>query len=132
MKLFIKRLLSFFPTPLPVGMQEFETWAKSIRDISGAGLDKVPQDQFKWVLASAVQHLKQTEASVPKRYFVNVIRKGAATQIAGQVFMEVKQKQEAAQKAELEALQAQEAAKLAEATAQQPSVAASDVEPAKA
>jgi hypothetical protein len=92
----LKVLMSFLPSPLPVGMTEFETWAQSIRDIAGPGLENVPQDQFRWVLSSAIQHLKHTESSVPKRYFVHVIRKGAATQIAGAVFMEVKLSQEKA------------------------------------
>jgi hypothetical protein len=123
----LKVLMSFLPSPLPVGMTEFDTWAQSIRDIAGPGLENVPQDQFRWVLASAVQHLKHTESSVPKRYFVNVIRKGAASQIAGQVFMEVKVAQEKAEAEKQAAAKAALETQPAEATA--PTVAASDVKP---
>lgn len=95
----LKYLLSFRATRLPVGLQEFEEWADSIRELVGPGFEQVPQDDFKFVLANAVIHLGSTVSKKPKQYFVQVIRKGGANQVASQIFQDVKLRHEAAVKA---------------------------------
>ena len=107
MKLLFKRLLSFIPVGLPDGMAAFELWADSIIELLPEGLANVPKDDKYFVLASAVQHLGQTQAYMPKHHFVKLMRKAAASQVASQVFLNIKAKQ-------------QEAAKAAELAAQQP------------
>lgn len=106
-----KKVAARFPTKLPVGMTEFNAWADSIIDLAGEFADR---DSMKYALASNVIHMKHTQDSAPKSYFVSVLRKAAANQVASQVFQDVKVKQEEAIKA------AQEAAKnqLVEDTAQ--------------
>lgn len=101
MKLCIKRLLSYIPSNLPLGVAEFETWSTSIIDLLGEGLANVPKDDMQFVLASSIQHLGATKSSVPKNYFVRLVRKAAASQVAGQVFVNIKEKQKAAQEAKL-------------------------------
>ncbi len=108
MKLLIRRLLSYFPTQLPVGLTEFDAWADDIIELAGAFADR---DSMRFVLANQVMHMPPYKSSVPKNQFVRGLRKTACNQIAGQVFQQVKEAQEARRRAE------DEAKKLAEATA---------------
>lgn len=100
----IKRALSYFPSKLPVGVSEYETWANSIIELAGQFADA---DSMKWALNNMVLHLPSTSASVPKNHFVKCLRKSAANQIVSAVTMDIKNKQ----------AEAQAAAKLAEETA---------------
>lgn len=93
MKLIIKRLLSYLPTQLPVGMSQFEAWSDSILELSGEYADR---DSMKFAIASMLIHADARHGSLPKHYFVVRLRKSAANQIASQVFQQVKAKQEAA------------------------------------
>lgn len=92
----IQRLLSYVPSRLPVGMGEFHTWANSIIRLLPKGLENVPDDDKKFVMASAIQRLDPTSNYKSKIYFVKLLHKAAASQIAGQVFVEIKEKQKAA------------------------------------
>jgi thiamine pyrophosphate-dependent acetolactate synthase large subunit-like protein len=96
MKLLVKRLLSYLPTKLPVGLTEFHAWADSIIELSGKYAD---EDSLKFALASMILHIDAKVASISKNYFVNNLRKVAANQVAGQVFQDIKTKQQEAQKA---------------------------------
>lgn len=96
MKLALKRLYSYLPTPLPVGMAEFNTWVDSIIELSGEYADR---DSMAYAIASNLIHLPHTKAKVPKAYFVNTLRKAAANQVASQVFHDIKMKQKAAEDA---------------------------------
>lgn len=107
MKLLLKRILSYFPTPLPVGLTQFDTWADSIIELSGEYADR---DSMRFAIASMVIHSDANRGSVPKNSFVRKLRKSAANQVASQVFQDVKAKQEAIlQAAKLAAAQQQEA-----------------------
>lgn len=103
------QLRGLFPSRLPTGVTEFNAWADSIA--STYRLPTADQDSVRFSLASQIMHLGPTADSKPKYYFVRAIRAGAAKQIAGNAFYEIKSKHQAAQKA----------AQAAEATA--PSVA---------
>lgn len=97
-------LLSYLPTPLPIGMTEFHEWAKSIVSLLPSGFDNVTYDEKEWVLATAIIHLDATKSKVPKQYFIRLLHKGASSQVAGQIFQDIKNKQlEAKKAAELEA-----------------------------
>jgi hypothetical protein len=103
---------------LPTGMTEFENWAKSIIAMT----DLPDNDSMRFALASAIWGLKPHEGHVPLEYFAEVLIKGAASQVAGQVLQDLKAKQQA----EIEAAKAAATAKAAEETA------ASYVPPAEA
>jgi len=101
MKLTVKRLFSLIPTPLPVGMTQFEEWSESIIELSGNYADT---DSLKFAMASMILHLGAQRSRVPKNHFVQSLRKVAANQVASQVFQDIKVKQqEAAAKQQAEA-----------------------------
>lgn len=103
---FIRKLLSYIPTSLPVGMTEFVEWSDSIIELSGKFAD---EDSMRWAISNMIMHLPSTKATASKNYFVQCLRKTAANQIAGQIFVDIKEKQAAAQKAAEAAQQPQQA-----------------------
>lgn len=107
----VKKFLSLFPTKLPVGMTEFETWSDSIIELAEEFADR---DSMKFAIASMVIHLDAVRDSAPKNLFVKKLHKTAANQVASQVFQDIKNKQQAAQKAALEAQKAEDTAKVQE------------------
>lgn len=111
MRMLIKRILSRLSSPLPVGMVEFEEWSDAIIELLPKGLESVPREDKQFVLASSIQHLGQNKSRVPLHYFVSLMHKAASSQIAGQIFTNIKE----AQKTRL--AEALAAAKLAEDTA---------------
>lgn len=94
-KKFFRKLSFFFPTRLPNGMTEFETWAKDIIDTYN--LPDNPSVRFAF--ASQILHSGATEAYRPKRYFVLLTLKGMSNQIAHGVMQDLKAKQQAAEEA---------------------------------
>lgn len=103
-KLAFNLLLAYIPTPLPIGMEEFNVWAKSV-----LALTNLPDnDSTRFALASTIPHQKAERFRVPKILFANMLQKSAANQIGGAVMHELKEKQRLAI----------EAAKAAEVTAQ--------------
>lgn len=102
-KLFIAHLLAYLPSRLPIGMEEFDGWAKSVLDLTNLP----DNDSTRFALASTIAHQAHERFRIPKILFANMLQKSAANQIGGAVMHELKEKQKAAQ----------EAAKQAEATA---------------
>ncbi len=96
-KRFYNQVRGFFPSPLPTGVSEFNSWVDSIAYTYQ--LPTSDQDSLRFSLASQVMHLGPTVASKPKYYFALALRAGAAKQIAGNAFYEVKQNQAARQAA---------------------------------
>lgn len=88
-----EKLLSYIPRSLPVGMQEFETWAESVLRLAGKYADEA---SMKFALATMILHADSKNGALSKHYFVNRLRKVAANQVASQVFQDIKTKQEAA------------------------------------
>jgi len=117
MRLFLKRLLAYVPTKLPVGMTEMTVWMDSIIELSGQFAD---QDSMRFAIASILIHADSSKGALPKHYFISRLRKSAANQVASQVFQDIKTKQQEAQAAA--------AAKPVEATTQ-PSVVANETPP---
>jgi len=102
----IKTILSYLPSKLPTGNTRYTAWLNEVTDLAGPIADV---DSMQWVISNEVMRLASTKDRAPKAYFVKVLRKYAANQLAANKVMELKTKQQ----------EAQNAAKLAEATAQQ-------------
>lgn len=87
---FFRRLLAFFPTKLPSGLQEFDMWAEDIIDLYQAPNN----DSVKFTLAVMVLHLDSTTAYKPKEYFGRSLFKGMANQVVSQIIQDLKTKQQ--------------------------------------
>lgn len=98
----IKLFRSLFPSKLPVGMEEFEAWAQDFEQTFS--LPTKDKDTVRFVLTTAIMHLGPQVAHKSKVYFYLTLRAGAAKQVAGAVFHDIKlRQQEAARKAQEEA-----------------------------
>ena len=85
--------LSYIARRLPVGMTEFEAFAKRIIKQAGQFAD---EDSMKYALASQIIH--SSHPRLPDQYFIRSLEKAAANQVASQVFQDIKNKQLEAQK----------------------------------
>lgn len=94
-KLFFTKIYFLFPTPLPIGMAEFDTWAKSILTTYGWP----DNDSFRFTLAAMVVNQGQTTKYKSKHFFSLAIHSAAAKQIAGEYFRQLKERQMAEAKA---------------------------------
>lgn len=111
MRRLLKRILSYYPTAMPITMTQFNTWLDSILELAGPIADK---DSLEWVISNEIMRLAPGRDRVPKHLFVKLLRKYAANQFAANKVLELKLKQEEANRAaQAEALRQQ-----AEATAQ--------------
>lgn len=85
------KFVGLFPSALPQGAQEFDSWADSI-----ASTYKLPtndSDSIKFTLSTIIMHLGPQTAYKAKYYFVTVLRAAAAKQVAAAKFYEIKTKQ---------------------------------------
>lgn len=98
MKRYVNFVLSFLPTALPVGMTEFNAWANNIVELTGPIADK---DSLIWVASQEIMRMPPGKSRVPKRTFVNILRKFAANQLAAAKVNEIKEAQEADRQAAL-------------------------------
>lgn len=87
---FFSKLKTFFPSPLPVGMAEFDVWSQSIID----AYVLPDNDSTRFALATMILHAGSSEAYKPKRFFGLCVKKSMANQIAGGVMQDLKKKQE--------------------------------------
>lgn len=92
LRLITLRFLSRFSTKLPVGVTEFDAWADSIIELSGPYADR---DSMRFAIASILIHADSKFGALPKKFFIDRLRKSAANQIASQVFQDIKAKQAA-------------------------------------
>lgn len=88
----IDKVRAFFPSPVPQGVSEFESWAKSIIDL----YEFPDNDSVRFALATMILHSGPTAAYTSKRYFALMVKAGAAKQVASQVFQDIKTRQLAA------------------------------------
>lgn len=102
MKKLLSKVKSYFPSPLPKGMAEFEIWSNEIIQLSGNLADEM---SIKFALASMLMHLGPSKSkyqtqfgSVPKNHFVQGLLASAAKQVSQQKFQDIKQAQIDAQK----------------------------------
>lgn len=96
LKLSLKRLLAKIPSRLPQGLTEFEAWVDDIYEMSGTVMTR---DSVRFALATTIINLPPTASRRPKAYFIQVLQKGAASEVSAYVFHDIKQKQKAAQEA---------------------------------
>lgn len=88
----LKQLVSYFPTVIPTGMTQFNTYLDSIVELTGPIADA---DSMKWVISNEIMRLSPGRDRIAKAFFVKSLRKYAANQLAASVVMELKTKQEA-------------------------------------
>ncbi len=81
-----KHTRGFFPSALPVGVDQFNGFADSIFDLYG--LPNLPS--YKHAIASIVMHLGPTTAYKSKFFFSLTIKKSMANQIAYEVIQSLK------------------------------------------
>ncbi len=129
LRLAVKRVLSYFPTNLPVGLTEFNTWSRDIIDLAGPYADSESMVQAIANLlmhASPIDKAQTARSRIPKNWFVKGLRKGAANQVAAHVFYEIQKKNEV-KKAQYKAAEDQIAADLkAQLPAEAPATAEAD------
>lgn len=90
-----KRMLSFFPTPLPRGMEEFDTYIDNLLE-----LYDIPQlDSYRHAVATMIMHLGPTTSKIAPRYFAHSIFKAMANEVAYQKIQDIKHAAEEAKKA---------------------------------
>ncbi len=92
----VKRILSRFPSQLPVGLTHYREWLAEVVELIGP-IATIEDLQF--CVSAEVLRLGPTTCSIAKHTLVRKVRAGAAKQIAGFVFTEIKEKQQAAQQA---------------------------------
>lgn len=99
-----KRILGFFPTKLPQGMTEFNTWSDSIIEVYQPKADK---RSVKFVLSALLMRLGPVECRKSNRYFSLSLQRGAIGEVAAHIMKQMKDEQqaefEASQKAAIEA-----------------------------
>lgn len=93
LKLLWTKAQAFFPSAVPIGRTAFDVWADSI--IQPWGFPD--NESLRFALASMVMHLGPTDAFKPRWYFVKTLRTAMAKQVASTVFVEIKEKQQAAE-----------------------------------
>ena len=91
LRIYWKRFLSRFPTPLPVGKTEMDAFMADIIELSGSYADKT---SMEFAISSILIHAPSDKSALPKKYFVDRLRKSAANQVASQVFQDIKTAQE--------------------------------------
>ncbi len=97
-----KRLLGRIPSRLPVGVTEFAKFVDELQAIYD--LPTKNKDDVMFAVTSTILRLGPTDSKLSKQYFVNIVKAGAAKQIAAHYFQEIKQRQFEAQKASQAAL----------------------------
>jgi hypothetical protein len=85
------KIRAYFPSPVPQGISEFQTWSDSIISLYGFPNN----DSVRFALATMIMHSGPQAAYVSKHYFALMIKAGAAKQVASQVFQDIKTKQKA-------------------------------------
>lgn len=105
-KKLLNTILSYFPSPLPIGIAEFEKWSDDV-----LALTSLPNNEsMKWSLATMILHSDKGASHKPKRYFAQCLHKAAANEIAGAYMHDLKEKQKAKMQ--------EEAAKAAQASSE--------------
>lgn len=94
------QFLGLFPTKLPVGMSEFQTFVDSLQ--STYTLPTEDRDSIEFAVATMVMRLGPQTAFKSKFYFYISINAGCAKQIAGTAFHDIKVRQQALQNKQAE------------------------------
>lgn len=108
MKAKLKKVLSLLkaclPSPLPVGLTQYEEWSNEVIELAGAPNN----DSTKFTVAVMILHLDSTAAYKPKIFFVKSLKKAMSNQTVSQIIQDLKTKQaeelEAAKRTEANAI----------------------------
>lgn len=106
-----RKLAAYFPSPLPVGMTDFQKWCDDIVYL----YDLPDNESLRWTLGAVILHLSPRKNGgtcyyKSKRFFGLTALKGASNEIAHAYMEQLKEKQ----KAMIKAAQDEESAKAAE------------------
>lgn len=88
--LIMSRLISHFPTRMPVGKTQYDTWLQSVIELAGPIAD---EQSMAWVISNEIMRLKPGQDRVPKNAFVKDLRRFACMQIAANKVLEIKEAQ---------------------------------------
>jgi hypothetical protein len=91
-----QRIRAYLPEKLPTGKTAMEAWMNQIILLSGIQADI---DSMHFALATMILHAENSAKYLSKNYFIRRLHKGAANQVASQVFQDIKEKQQTAMKA---------------------------------
>lgn len=91
-----RQFLGLFPTSLPVGVTEFNTWVDSFFETYDLATDD--KDSIAHALATNIMHLGPQVHRKSKHYFYKTIQAGAAKQIAHNAFREIQIKKQEEQR----------------------------------
>ncbi len=92
----LRQLRAKFPSKLPTGLAEFNTWADSFDEIYD--LPTRDKDSLKHVLSSGLINKGPTTTHMPKEYFYKLMVGAASKQVAAHVFQVIQQAKFAAEK----------------------------------
>jgi hypothetical protein len=87
----LKTVLSYFPTSLPRGAEDFDAWSDSIISMAGSPNN----DSVKFTLAVMILHLDPSISKKPKQDFVRLLHKAMSNQVVSQIINDLKEKQKA-------------------------------------
>ncbi len=93
----LRQIAALVPSKLPTGVLEFDTWSESF--FKTYDLPTQDKDSVKYALATMIMHSGPTTAYKSKLYFYLALSAGAAKQVAGSVFYEIKEAQKKAAQA---------------------------------
>ena len=98
LRIYVNRLSGLFPQALPVGVSAFDAYIDSL----SATYDLPTQDRetIKFAVAARILGFGPLESKAAPYSFVLALRAGAAKQIAGNAFQQVKEAQKLRQLAE--------------------------------
>jgi len=83
----VKRILAYLPTDLPVGKTAMHAFYDDILELAGKYADT---QSMKWVLSTKIMQLDQNVSRKSKMFFVKILRKAAANQVASDIVLDIK------------------------------------------
>ena len=89
----VKRILAYLPTDLPVGKTAMHAFYDDILELAGKYADT---QSMKWVLSTKIMQLDQNVSRKSKMFFVKILRKAAANQVASDIVLDIKTAQQEA------------------------------------
>lgn len=94
-KRLVKQALGHIPTKLPVGMAAFDAWVDDL--IQTYTMPTEDRDSVVNCIAATIMRLDPTTYRKSKSYFAAIVTAGAAKQIAGAQFAQIRDRQKAAE-----------------------------------
>lgn len=95
----VNRITAYIPSPLPLGVTEFNAWAGSV-----LALTPLPDNEStRFALASTLPHQPFNKFLIRRIFFARLLMKSAANQVAFGIMEELKAKQAARQAAQEQA-----------------------------